>query len=88
MADPGVFPTWIAGVACGRTTHDAALAKEKLELVTQPHAHDVKFGEDDGLSFELHCEVRPDLTLERLQGFRVMRPTDRVTEEQVLAQLD
>ncbi len=71
-----------------REAFETALAKEKLELVTQPHAHDVKFGEDDGLSFELHCEVRPDLTLERLQGFRVMRPTDRVTEEQVQAQLD
>jgi hypothetical protein len=49
---------------------EAVLAQEKLDLVTQPHAHDVKFGEDDGLSFELHCEVRPELKLERLDGFR------------------
>ncbi len=71
-----------------REAFETALAQEKLELVTQPHAHDVKFGEDDGLSFELHCEVRPELKLERLEGFRVMRPKDAVTDEQVQEQLD
>ena len=71
-----------------REAFEAVLAKEKLELVTQPHAHDVKFGEDDGLSFELHCEVRPEVKLENLSGFRVMRPKDTVTDEQVQEQLD
>jgi trigger factor len=71
-----------------REAFETVLAKEKLELVTQPHAHDVKFGEDDGLSFELHCEVRPEIKLDRLSGFRVMRPVDAVTEEQVQEQLD
>ncbi len=71
-----------------REAFEAALKQENLELVTQPHAHDVKFGEDDGLSFELHCEVRPDLALEKLSGFRVMRPRDTVTDEQVQEQLD
>lgn len=67
---------------------EAVLAKEELKLVTQPHAHDVKFGEDDGLSFELHCEVRPEVKLDRLDGFRVMRPKDTVTDEMVQEQLD
>jgi trigger factor len=71
-----------------REAFEEVLAKEQLQLVTQPHAHDVKFGDDDTLSFELHCEVRPELKLERLEGFRVMRPVDTVTEEQVQAQLD
>lgn len=71
-----------------REAFEAVLAKEQLELVTQPHAHDVKFGADDGLSFELHCEVRPEIKLERLSGFRVMRPADTITEEQVQEQLD
>jgi trigger factor len=71
-----------------REAFETVLAKEKLDLVTQPHAHDVKFGDDDTLSFELHCEVRPELKLERLEGFRVMRPTDVVTEEKVQEQLD
>jgi len=71
-----------------REAFEAVLAKENLQLVTQPHAHDVKFGEDDGLSFELHCEVRPEIKLEKLEGFRVMRPKDTVTDEQVQEQLD
>ena len=71
-----------------REAFDAVLAKEQLKLVTQPHAHDIKFGEDEGLSFELHCEVRPELSLERLEGFRVMRPKDVVTDEQVQEQID
>ncbi len=71
-----------------REAFEAVLAKENLQLVTQPHAHDVKFGEDDGLSFELHCEVRPEIKLEKIEGFRVMRPKDTVTDEQVQEQLD
>ena len=71
-----------------REAFDAVLAKEQLKLVTQPHAHDIKFGEDEGLSFELHCEVRPELSLERLEGFRVMRPKDVVSDEQVQEQID
>lgn len=71
-----------------REAFEAVLAKEKLDLVTQPHAHDVKFGADEGLSFELHCEVRPEIKLDRLSGFRVMRPTDAVTDHQVQEQLD
>jgi len=71
-----------------REAFETVLAKQELQLVTQPHAHDVKFGEDQGLSFELHCEVRPEIKLERLDGFRVMRPKDTVTDEQVQEQMD
>ena len=71
-----------------REAFDTILKQQDLKLVTQPHAHDVKFGEDDGLSFELHCEVRPEITLDRLDGFRVMRPKDTVTDEQVQEQMD
>ena len=71
-----------------REAFEAVLLQEKLDLATQPHAHDVKFGEDSSLSFELHCEVRPTITLEKLEGFRVMRPTDVVTDEAVQEQID
>jgi trigger factor len=71
-----------------REAFELVVTEQKLELVTQPHAHDVKFGEDQSLSFELHCEVRPQLTLEKLEGFRVMRPTDVVTDEQVQEQIE
>jgi trigger factor len=71
-----------------REAFEQVLAKESLDLATQPHAHDVKFGEDDGLSFELHCEVRPKVELTKLEGFRVMRPSDKVTDEMITEQLD
>ncbi|MFM8602842.1 MAG: trigger factor [Gemmatimonadota bacterium] len=71
-----------------REAFEMVVTEQKLELVTQPLAHDVKFGEDQSLSFELHCEVRPTLTLDKLEGFRVMRPTDVVTDEQVQEQIE
>lgn len=71
-----------------REAFEAVLAQEKLDLATQPHAHDVKFGEDQSLSFELHCEVRPTIALSKLEGFRVMRPKSDVTDEMVQEQLD
>lgn len=71
-----------------REAFEAVLEQEKLDLATQPHAHDVKFGDDQSLSFELHCEVRPDVKLEKVEGFRVMRPKSDVTEEMVQEQLD
>src|SRR5689334_7956464 len=33
--------------------------REKLQLATQPHVHDVQFDEGKPLTFELHVEVRP-----------------------------
>lgn len=71
-----------------REAFQQVLEQEKLDLATQPHAHDVKFGQDDSLSFELHCEVRPTITLSKLEGFRVMRPKTDVTDEMVQEQLD
>ncbi|MGA1416836.1 MAG: trigger factor [Gemmatimonadaceae bacterium] len=71
-----------------REAFEMVVTEQQLELVTQPHAHDVRFGEDQSLSFELHCEVRPQLALEKLEGFRVMRPTDVVTDEQVQEQIE
>lgn len=71
-----------------REAFEQVLSKENLDLATQPHAHDVKFGADESLSFELHCEVRPTLELNKLEGFRVMRPKTDVTDEMVQEQLD
>ena len=71
-----------------REAFEAVLEKENLDLATQPHAHDVKFAEDESLSFELHCEIRPKIELSRLEGFRVMRPSDKLTDEMVQEQLD
>ena len=64
------------------------LEREKLKLASQPHVHDVKFGENEPLTFELHLEVRPEIELARIQGFRVTRNERVVTDEQVREQID
>jgi trigger factor len=64
------------------------LEREKLQPIAQPHIHDVKFTENEPLTFELHLEVRPEVKLARLNGFRVERPTSDVTDEQVKEQIE
>jgi trigger factor len=64
------------------------LEREKLQPINQPHVHDLKFAENEPLTFELHVEVRPEVKLERLGGFRVQRPATEVTEEQVREQVE
>jgi len=71
-----------------RDAYQAVVEQESLKLVTQPHAHDVKVGEDDALSFELHCEVQPDLNLAHVSGFQVKRPATHVTNDQVKEQIE
>ncbi|MBA3889127.1 MAG: trigger factor [Gemmatimonadaceae bacterium] len=62
--------------------------REQLKVASQPHVHDLKFEEGKPLTFELHVEVRPEITLARVDGFSVTRPEVAVTEEQVTEQLD
>src|SRR5215204_6354515 len=64
------------------------LEQEQFKLASQPHVHDVKFGDNEPLTFELHLEVRPDIDLSRTQGFRVTRTERVVTDEQVREQIE
>lgn len=60
----------------------------EVKLAAQPHVHDVKFGEDQALTFELHLEVQPKVELPRTQGFRVTRTLRAITDEAVQEQID
>lgn len=71
-----------------RSAYDTVVEREQLRLVSQPHAHHVSFNEGEPLTFELHCEVRPEAKLERVHGFSVVRPKTDVSDEQVKEQLD
>lgn len=62
--------------------------REQLKVAAQPHIHDVKFEEGESLTFELHVEVRPELTLARVEGFSVTRPEALVTDEQLTEQIE
>src|SRR3954468_5249491 len=49
--------------------------REQLKVASQPHVHGLTFDEGQPLTFELHVELRPEVTLARTQGFRVTRPS-------------
>jgi trigger factor len=68
--------------------YQTVLEREKLKVAAQPHIHDLKFNEGEPLTFNLHLEVRPEVSLARLAGFRVTRNERTVTEENVREQID
>jgi trigger factor len=65
-----------------------AIEREQLKPAAQPHVHDVKFEDGKPLTFELHLEVRPEISLPRLNGFRIERPAHPVTDEHVGEQVE
>jgi trigger factor len=64
------------------------MEREKLDVAAQPHVHDVKFEDDQPLTFELHLEVRPKVELARTEGFKVSRAPSTVSEETVAEQVE
>jgi trigger factor len=64
------------------------LEREKLDPIADPHVHDLKFESGAPLTFELHVEVKPDLTIDRLGGFSLTRTVAPVTDEMVAEQLE
>ena len=65
----------------------AAVRQEALKPVADPHIHNLKAEAGGPVSFEFHVEVKPDLKLERLGGFKLKRVVPKATAEQVEAQL-
>src|ERR1044071_570850 len=68
--------------------YQEVLEREKLKVVSTPHLHDVRFDEGKPLVFELHVEVRPELTLDRVQGFRLTRTTTPVDDAALSEQVE
>ncbi len=64
------------------------LDRENLKVAAQPHVHDLKFEDGQPLTFDLHLEVRPEVTLERTSGFKVSRTERTVVDEQVVEQIE
>ncbi|HXI65664.1 MAG TPA: trigger factor [Gemmatimonadales bacterium] len=71
-----------------RESWKAALAQEALKPVADPHIHNLKWDAGAPLTFEFHVEVKPDLKLERIGKFTLKRKVPKVTEDQVVAQLE
>ncbi|WP_396214440.1 trigger factor [Gemmatimonas sp.] len=65
-----------------------AIEREGLKLAAQPHVHDLKSEPGQPLEFELHCEVRPEFSLDTLDGFALTRTETSVNDELVEEQLE
>src|SRR5213594_2151894 len=66
----------------------AALAQEQLKPIADPHIHNLKWEAGAPVTFEFHVEVKPDLKLEKIAGFKLKRAVPAVTAAQVEAQLN
>lgn len=64
------------------------LEQEPLKPIADPHIHDLKWENGAAVTFTIHVEVKPDITLSRLGGFTLKRTVEPVTDLQVQAQLD
>jgi trigger factor len=64
------------------------MTREKLDVAAQPHIHDLKFEEGQPLSFELHVEVRPEIKLDTVSGFKVSRTQNPVSDDTVREQIE
>ncbi len=70
-----------------RESWGLVLEQEKLKPVADPHVHNLKWEAGAPVTFEFHVEVRPEIALQRLGGFRLTRKVADVTEAMVEAQL-
>ncbi len=70
-----------------RETWRQAKELESLQPIGDPQVRNLAFTEGAPLTFELLVDVKPELALDRLGGFRLERHVHRVTDEMVEAQL-
>ncbi len=66
----------------------AAIDQENLKPIADPRVRDLKFEEGSPVTFELQVDVKPEITLARLGGFRLSRKVQPVTDEMVDGQID
>jgi trigger factor len=70
-----------------RESWETAKTAESLKPVTDPSIRNLKFEEGSPIEFDLLVEVRPEIRLERVGGFRVERRVQPVTDSGVEEQL-
>ena len=70
-----------------RESWETAKTAESLKPITDPSIHNLKFEDGSPIEFDLLVEVRPEIKLERVGGFRVERRVQPVTDAAVDEQL-
>jgi trigger factor len=66
----------------------ATVDQEQLEPIADPHIHDLKFEAGAPLTFELHVELKPTITLARVGGFKLTRTVKPVADDMVADQIE
>lgn len=66
---------------------EQAQSETQLKPVGQPHIHDLKWSDANEIEFELHVDVRPEITLATTGGFKLVRTVAPVTDEKLAEQL-
>ncbi|MEO7987432.1 MAG: trigger factor [Gemmatimonadales bacterium] len=70
-----------------RESWETAKSNESLKPITDPSIRNLKFEAGSPIEFDLLVEVRPEITLGRMGGFRVERTLPAVTDSAVDEQL-
>jgi trigger factor len=70
-----------------RESWETAKTSESLKPITDPSIRNLKFEEGSPIEFDLLVEVRPELKLERIGGFRLERKAPAVADSAVNEQL-
>jgi trigger factor len=70
-----------------RESWETAKTSESLKPLTDPAIRNLKFEEGSPIEFELHVEVRPELKLDRIGGFRLERRVAPVPDQAIEEQL-
>ena len=67
-----------------------AQEQERLKPIADPHIHNLKWDEGTAgpVTFEFHVELKPDIQLARLGGFKLKRTVPAITAAQVETQLN
>lgn len=73
-----------------RASWETAQTTESLKPITDPSIRNLKFEEGSPLEFDIHVEVRPEIALARIGGFRLTRtvpPVDDIAVDEQLQRL-
>lgn len=70
-----------------RETWERAREREALKPIGDPQVRNLKFEDGAPLTFELSVDVKPEIALQQLGGFKLARRVPAVTGEMVEAQL-
>ncbi len=65
-----------------------AIKEKELEPISEPRMANVVYSRDSEFTFEVSFDIRPEIKLARLSGFRIERPEVTVLDDEVEEQLE